>query len=206
MNFKSSRDFTTMVLDIGSGYTKAGLVLDDYEAIIEPSTICKGRNDEVGCISFGDTALRRKELLDVVQPVQNKLTGDWQEQENYIDFLFNTKLKMKAKNFSILNSYNFDDTLALKSKTIEMFFEKYEVPMYLAINNLVLSIYGYGIRNGVVIDSGEYKSTAACVYDGSVIPGSIVQSKIGGSDVTKKLQELINSDERESKPPIIPIF
>jgi actin-related protein len=71
--------------------------------------------------------------------------------------------------------------------------------MYLAINNLVLSVYGYGIRNGVVMDSGENMSTAACVYDGNIIPWSIVQSRIGGSDVTKKLQDLLQDSSRKGK-------
>jgi actin-related protein len=73
------------------------------------------------------------------------------------------------------------------------------VPKYLAINNLVLSIYGYGIKNGIVLDSGENVSTAACIFDGSVVPWSVVQSKVAGADVTQKLQELIKSSERESK-------
>jgi actin-related protein len=184
MNFKNSRDYTTMVMDIGSGYTKTGLVLDDYECVVEPTIIGKGTGDELGNLSFGEAAFRRKEVIQTVNPIQSKVTVNWPELEQYYDFLFNTKLKMKPKNFSILNSYNFDDTLAMKSKSIEMFFEKYEVPMFLAVNNLVLSIYGYGIRNGIVLDCGEHVSTAACVFDGSVVPWSIVQSKIGGADVT----------------------
>lgn len=199
MNFKSSRDYTTMVLDLGSGYTKAGLVLDEYECVIEPTIIGKGRGDDKGNLSYGLNAHRRMEVLDIKSPIVGKRTVDWDNLEKYYDYLFSTKLKMKPKNFSILNSYNFDDSLSIKSKTIEMFFEQYNVPMYLAINNLVLSIYGYGIKNGIVLDSGENVSTAACVYDGSVVPWSVVQSKVAGTDVTLRLQELISSTERASK-------
>lgn len=176
-----------MVLDLGSGYTKAGLVLDDYECVIEPTIVAQGKGSDKGNLSFGLNAQRRIELLDTISPIVEKRTVNWNHLEKYYDYLFNTKLKMKPKNFSILNSYNFDDTLDVKCKTIEMFFEQYQVPMYLAINNLVLSIYGYGIKNGMVLDSGEHISTAACVYDGNIVPWSIVTSKIGGRDVTKKL-------------------
>jgi centractin len=199
MNFKNSRDYTTMVLDLGSGYTKAGLVLDQYECVIEPTMVARGKGDDNGNLSFGLNAHRRIELLDTSSPISEKRTVNWDDLEKYYDYLFNTKLKMKPKNFSILNSYNLDDTLAVKCKSIEMFFEQYEVPMYLAINNLVLSVYGYGIKNGIVLDAGEHVSTAACVYDGSIVPWSVVYSKVAGSDVTRKLQELITADDRTSK-------
>ena len=114
-----------MVLDLGSGYTKAGLVLDDYEAIIEPTIVAKGKGDDLGNLSFGLNAQRRIELLDTVSPIVEKRTVNWDHLEKYYDYLFNSKLKMKPKNFSILNSYNYDDSLEIKCKTIEMFFEQY---------------------------------------------------------------------------------
>jgi actin-related protein len=46
MNFSNSREYTTMVLDVGSGYTKAGLVLDDYECVIEPTMVARGKGDQ----------------------------------------------------------------------------------------------------------------------------------------------------------------
>ena len=199
MNFSNSREYTTMVLDVGSGYTKAGLVLDDYECVIEPTMVARGKGDQQANILYGSEAHRRIELLNATAPIQGKRTVNWEDLERYYEYLFSTKLKMKPKNFSILNSYNYDDTLQVKAKTIELFFEKYDVPKYLAINNLVLSIYGYGIKNGIVLDSGENVSTAACIFDGSVVPWSVVQSKVAGADVTQKLQELIKSSERESK-------
>lgn len=187
MNFKSSREYTTMVLDLGGGYTKAGLVLDDYECVLEPTMIGKGKGGDKGNLTFGLSAHRKMELLETISPIQDKRTVDWDYLEKYYDYLFKNKLQMKPKNFSILNSYNFDDTVAVKAKTIEMFFEQYDVPMYMAINNLVLTIYGYGIKNGMVLDSGEHVSTAACVYDGNVVPFTVVESKIAGADVTAKL-------------------
>ena len=106
---------------------------------------------------------------------------------------------MKPKHFAVLHSYDYDEKLANKAKLIELFFEKYEAPFFMAINNLILSIYGYGIKNGIVLDCGETITTAACVHDGSIIPWSVIKSGIAGRDVVEKLQELVASSEREGK-------
>lgn len=106
---------------------------------------------------------------------------------------------MKPKHFAVLYSYDYDEKLANKTKLIELFFEKYETPFFMAINNLILSIYGYGIRNGIVLDSGESVTTAACVHDGSIIPWSVIKSGIAGRDVVEKMQELAGSAIREGR-------
>jgi actin-related protein len=106
---------------------------------------------------------------------------------------------MKPKHFAVLHSYDYDEKLANKTKLIELFFEKYETPFFMAINNLILSIYGYGIRNGIVLDSGESVTTAACVHDGSIIPWSVIKSGIAGRDVVEKMQELAGSAIREGR-------
>lgn len=99
----------------------------------------------------------------------------------------------------MLHSYDYDEKLANKTKLIELFFEKYEAPFFMAINNLILSVYGYGIRNGIVLDSGENVTTAACVHDGSIIPWSVIKTEVAGKDVVLKLQDLVSAQEREGK-------
>ena len=129
----------------------------------------------------------------------NKRVQDWHVMEKYYDHFFHHELKMKPKHFAVLHSYDYDEKLANKAKLIELFFEKYEAPFFMAINNLILSIYGYGIKNGIVLDCGETITTAACVHDGSIIPWSVIKSGIAGRDVVEKLQELVASSEREGK-------
>lgn len=46
MNFKSSKEMSTLVLDPGSGYTKAGLALDDYECVIDSTIFAKGQGED----------------------------------------------------------------------------------------------------------------------------------------------------------------
>ena len=46
MNFKSSKEISTLVIDPGSGYTKAGLALDDYECVIDSTIFAKGLGDD----------------------------------------------------------------------------------------------------------------------------------------------------------------
>jgi len=42
MNFKSSKEMSTLVLDPGSGYTKAGLALDEYECVVDSTLFARG--------------------------------------------------------------------------------------------------------------------------------------------------------------------
>ena len=199
MNFKSSKEISTLVIDAGSGYTKAGLALDEYKCVVDSTMFAKGLGEDKDSQSFGMNALRRMEALEVHRPIEEKQVKDWPALEKYYDHLFHHELKLKPKHFAVLHSYDFDEKLANKAKMVELFFEKYEAPFFLAINNLILSIYGYGIRNGIVLDCGESVSTAACAHDGSIIPWSVVKSKIAGRDVVEHLQALVANPEREGR-------
>jgi centractin len=197
MNFKSSKEMSTLVLDPGSGYTKGGLALEDYECVVDSTIYAKGLGEDKNSLSFGLNALRRMEALEVNRPISDKKIQDWNSLEKFYDHYFHHELKLKPKHFAVLHSYDFDEKLSNKTKLIELFFEKYEAPFFMGINNLILSVYGYGIRNGIVLDSGESVTTSACVHDGSIIPWSVVKTGIAGRDVVQKMQELVQDNLRE---------
>lgn len=72
MNFKNTKEIPTLVLDPGSGYIKAGLALDDYECVVDSTIFARGQGEDRDSQSFGLTALRRLEALEVHRPICNK--------------------------------------------------------------------------------------------------------------------------------------
>lgn len=88
MNFKSSKDISTLVVDAGSGYTKSGLALDEYECVIDSTIFARGLGEDKDSQSFGMTALRRMEALESHRPIKDKKVQDWNILEKYYDHYF----------------------------------------------------------------------------------------------------------------------
>ena len=62
---------------MGTGYTKLGLALEDYECVVVPSVMGRGKGDDKDSLSFGENALRRLEKLEVIRPILKKGKRDW---------------------------------------------------------------------------------------------------------------------------------
>ena len=194
-----SNEIACLVLDTGSGFCKAGLALDDYECVIEPTAIGRGKGADKGNLSYGENALRRKEYLDVSYPIQDGYIQSIDELEKFHEYLYSKKLIMKPQNFSLLIAYNSDDTPQNKLKTIEMFIERFHVPSFFAIDRLLLALYGHGIKRGMILDTGYESSRAVSAKDGDLIRYTQVESQIGGKHVTEWLRHLLMTRSGKKK-------
>lgn len=186
-------NYTCLVIDTGSGFTKSGLAIEDYECVKSPSIVGRGKGEDMNNLSYGSDALRRKEYLTITEPIQNGKITNFPDFEQYYEYLFTKKLKMKPSNFSLIQSYSLDETLKNKKKILELVFEKFDFPNYFGINHHNLCLYGYGIRNGIVVDSGYRNTRAVAFKDGNPIPYSIKSTNVGGFDVTTRMLDLVNS-------------
>lgn len=186
-------NYTCLVIDVGSGYTKSGLAIEDYDCITDPVLVGRGKGDDKDNLSFGMDVLRRKDHVEISEPVQNGKIVNFDDFEMYYEHLFNSKLKMKPTNFSLIQSYSIDETLENKMKIVEMVFEKFDFPNYFGINHHNMCLYGYGVRSGLIVDSGHKNTRTVAFKDGNLVPYSIKETNIGGFHVTKKMLELVNS-------------
>jgi actin beta/gamma 1 len=183
-----------LIIDTGSGFTNAGLSIEDYECITEPTVIGRGLGDDKGNLSYGLDALRRKEYLELSHPLQDQRVQSLEDLEKFYDYLYSKKLKMKPNAFSLLNSYSFDETFVMKKKTIELFFEKFQVPSYFGINSVLLSLYGYGAKNALVVETGYQSSRAAVVKDGALLPYTLKSIPIGGELITNRVMKMLKEE------------
>ena len=71
-----------------------------------------------------------------------------------------------------------------REKTVQMFFEKFNVPGLFISMTSVLAIYDAGRTSGMAIDSGEVITNFVPVYEGFAFPNAISKSETGGQVLT----------------------
>jgi len=73
----------------------------------------------------------------------------------------------------------------------QIMFETFSTPaMYVSIRN-VLSLYGSGRTNGIVVQSGDSVSTFLPVYEGYGLPSGLMKLDLAGRDLTNYLEQLL---------------
>eukprot|EP01084_Bolivina_argentea_P110987 198117_1 len=75
----------------------------------------------------------------------------------------------------------------------QIMFETFNVPFFHAKSDAILALHSCGRQTGIVIDSGEHITNIVPIYSGYAIKENIINLKIGGYDITKYLQTLLNN-------------
>jgi len=80
---------------------------------------------------------------------------------------------------------------ANRERMTQIMFETFDVPGVLVVPAAVLSLFASARKTGCVLDSGDGVSHAVPVYEGHALPHAIVQLDVGGRDLTRHLQGLL---------------
>jgi len=186
-----------IILDIGSGYCKAGFSGDAEPQIIIPTVVGhpKGLDseniDDANNLVFGQEALDNKNKLNIVRPVQKGIVTDWENLTYFLDNLFKNELKIDPKKYGMF----FTDTPLTpnshREKLTELMFEKFQIPNIFLNNRAICTMWGANKEGGFVVDSG---------YDISmVVPNmfrlpyqeAIKTLDVGGRDINEYIEKLL---------------
>eukprot|EP00455_Lapot_gusevi_P003233 TRINITY_DN11327_c0_g1_i1.p1 TRINITY_DN11327_c0_g1~~TRINITY_DN11327_c0_g1_i1.p1 ORF type:complete len:387 (-),score=41.09 TRINITY_DN11327_c0_g1_i1:2-1162(-) len=163
-----------IVLDIGSGRTKAGAAGLDHPRVIVDSSNIKG-------VKGVKTS-----------PLQFGLVQNWANFEKLLEETLRSELRVETENTSVLMTVAPLTPAASLWRTTEIMFDKFSCPSISFASQPALALSSqWGRQTGLVLHSGFDYSYAVPVLDGQVYKPGFVWSPFGGRDVTQSFTDLL---------------
>ncbi|CAG9773830.1 unnamed protein product [Ceutorhynchus assimilis] len=165
----------TIVIDLGSGSTKAGLADNEYPTCTIPSA---------------DEALKF--------PIEHGIIQDFDQVEKLLERVFVKELQLKPEEHPILLTQPPKNPQKDKEKLAEILFEKFNVPALYEEVHSVLTFYASGRSAGVIVESGHGVTSVVPILSGYAISEAILRLDIGGKDLNQYLiDQLANGPSNE---------
>lgn len=191
-----------VVIDIGSGYTKAGLSKNELPSATFPTIIAKRKNNipsfEKKNIWKGNEVYYVKDIpLQVKHLIDEKRLFDFDDFEEFFNYTFYDQLKIAPEERAFLLSDIKGHNMEFRERTAQKLFEKYSVRGFTFGNNGSLALNASGRTNGFVLDSGYLSSQTVSIYDGVPLQQSILKLDIAGKSLNENLRNLFSYEKKE---------
>lgn len=188
-----------IVVDIGSGITKAGFSGEDGPRSVFNSVVGKpkmpgilvGMEQKENYV--GEEALSKLEIMNFNYPVVQGEIKDWNKFETLLHYIFYSELKVAPEDVSILIAESPLNPKKNREKLAETLFETFNVQNIHIANSSMLALYSYGITSGIVIDSGFGLTSVVPVYEGYPLPYASFKIGFGGNNLNEILQSMLSN-------------
>ncbi|XP_050294553.1 actin-like [Anthonomus grandis grandis] len=168
----------TIVLDIGSGDTKAGLA-DNYFPLCTIPT----------------------KSLENAHLVEHGIIQNFEHVERLIEHVFNKELQVRAEEHPVLVTQPPKNPQRDKEKLAEILFEKFHVPALYEEVHSVLTFYSSGRQAGLIVESGHGVTTVVPILSGYAISEAILRLDIGGGSLDQYLGKIYEQRTGETLGP-----
>ena len=188
-----TKDIPCIVADIGTGYIKAGLALDDMETNVIPSLLARQQNSS-SVEHYTAEAARRTSHMDISRPISDGIVINKEDYTLLMRHIFSKELKIEVENFSFLGSRNPDETMKSQADNIELYFEEFKVQAYSTIDRALLTLYGSGMHSGMVVDCGEHSTRVSAIVNGTNHLHEMKTLDYGAGQLTKDIMQILNNN------------
>lgn len=186
-----------IVIDCGTGYTKAGFSGDESPRCIFPTVIGSpkphiqmvgGQNKE---FFIGAEAFSKSDFLNLRSPLENGSITSWEDMDKMWHHTFYNELIVNPEEHSVILTEKPLIPRVNQEKIIQIIFETFNVQGYYSGIQAVFSLFSLGRTTGLVWDAGHGLSFSVPVYEGYCLPHAIQRSSVSGLDITNYLLGLI---------------
>ncbi|XP_050703035.1 actin-related protein 10-like [Eriocheir sinensis] len=165
---------TTVVLDLGAAYTKAGFAGEYGPRIITRSEVkCRETGQAVPVFQYKNQDELRHHIVDFIHKLY------------FRNLLVNPKDRRVVIVENLLCSSVVRDTLA------KVLFRHYEVLSVLFVPSHLVALMTLGISTGLVLDLGHKEATLMPIYEGVVVFQAWQALPLGGRLIERSLSELL---------------
>lgn len=186
-----------IILDNGSGYTKAGFAGQDAPIAVLPAIIGRPKTkgimvgSETKDYYVGSQADEKRGVLTLTYPIEHGIVTDWDDMEKIWHHTFVNELRVKVEEHNVMLTEAPMNPKTNREKMASIMFGTFRVPgLYIAIQ-AVLSLYSAGRFTGCVCDSGDGVTHLVPIYDGYSLPHSILRMDLAGRDLTKYMAKIL---------------
>jgi len=187
-----------VIIDNGSGYTKAGFAGEDAPRAVFPCIVGRPKEKsimmgaEAKDVYVGTQANEKRGVLKLTYPIEEGIVNDWDDMEKIWSHCFSNELRCTPEEHNVMLTEAPLNPKANKEKMAQIMFETFNVQgLYVAIQ-AVLSLYSAGKFSGIVVDSGDGVTHTVPIYDGYNLPHSIDRMNLAGRHLTEFLVKLMS--------------
>lgn len=136
-----------------------------------------------------------------IRPVlEDGLVGDWESVEAIWQHALVGTLRIDPKEHPLLVSEPTHNTAADREKTVQLLFDKFDLPAVYLAKDSVLTSFAFGRPTSVVIKSGSSYTTAVPVFEGHAMLRGVMRSSLAGDLLSDKLLETIAAQGTALRP------
>ena len=147
-------NYSTIIVDLGSGIIKSGFGGEDGPRSIFNSLVAKPK--QLGIMVgmeqkeryVGEEAISKLEIMEFNNPIQRGEVVDWDKFETLLHFLFYSEMKIVPEEISILVTETPLSSKTNRMKLSETLFETFNVERIHIANSSMLGLYSYGKTSG----------------------------------------------------------
>lgn len=159
----------SIVIDNGTDTTKAGFASEDLPSLIFNTNYSKSNDSEE--IIVGDEQIDKFPQNEVYTLLDNgiiydfdKITKNWEYVYDNLD----NGYKVDAKEYPLTLTEAVNNPDKNKTKTCEIVFEQFEVPIFSLVKKPLCQLYNHGTSSGLVVNLGSASTTITTVLDGVI--------------------------------------
>jgi len=172
-----------LVIDNGSGLTKAGFAGDDAPRFFFSSN--DGREIELN-YNF--------ETQTTKYPIEGGIVTNWDDMEKLWYHTFNG-LRVSPEEHRVLIADTPLNPKPDREKMAQIMFEKFNIPGFYVGSQAVMSLYASGRTDGLVLESGYGVTHAVPILEGYSVDDKILRVEVTGSDLTENLMKLLSEKD-----------
>lgn len=186
-----------IIIDTGSGVIKAGFSGDATPCAVCPSIVGRPRHRSVMVgmntkdYFVGNQLNSMRGVLSLNYPIENGIVNNWDDMEKIWNHTMYDLLRIAPEEHPVLLTEAPLNPKANREKTIEIMFEKFNVPSTYISIQAILSLYASGRTTGLVLDSGDGVTHAVPIFEGYCVPKAIMRLDLAGRDLTNHLKDML---------------
>ena len=189
----------TIILDIGQFSTKSGFAGEDFPSQVFFTIVGKPKYHDVDAqygkspeqeLYVGDE-IQSLGLYKIFSPIEDGVIVDWRLFEKILDYIF-YNLRVDPTLVNVLYAVHPLFPRNDLKRIFELFLEKYQCMAFYPVIDSMLTLYSGGFQTGLVVEIGDSSTRIVPIYKSFKIDHAIKVLKIGGRDLTRYMEKLLN--------------